>query len=73
MNAIYERDTLNPTTRSTILDEDNQKVAAFRAPHRFVAYDISLGDHSMTPDLYGGDQPERVHALYKAAFDWLGQ
>ena len=73
MNAIYECDTLNPTMPGTILDVDNQKVSAFRALYRFVAYDISLGGRSMTPDLCGDDQPERVNALYKTAFDWLGR
>jgi hypothetical protein len=72
MNAIYERDTLNPTLPGTTLDIDYAKLAEFRAPYRFVAYDISLGGRSMTADLYGDDQPERVNALYKAAFDWLG-
>ncbi|MBB5061136.1 hypothetical protein HDF16_005872 [Granulicella aggregans] len=72
MKAIYERDTLNPTIPGTTLDVDSEKLAKFRAPCQFVAYDISLGDRSMTPDLYGDDQPARVDALYKRAFDWLG-
>ncbi len=72
MNAIYERDTLTPTLPGTTLDVDYAKIAEFRAPYRFVAYDISLGGRSMTADLYGDDQQDRVNALYKAAFDWLG-
>ena len=73
MNAIYERDILIPTIPGTSLDVDHAKIAEFRAPYRFVAYDISLGGRSMTADLYGDDQPERVNALYKMAFDWLGK
>jgi hypothetical protein len=73
MNAIYERDTLTPTLPGTVLDVDYEKIAEFRAPYRFVAYDISLAGRSMTADLYGDDQPERVTALYKTAFDWLGR
>ncbi len=73
MNAIYERDTLAPTLPGTVLDVDQAKVAEFRAPYRFVAYDLSLGGRSMTADLYGDDQPERVNALYDAAFNWLGR
>ena len=73
MNAIYERDTLQPTIPGTTLDVDREKLAEFRPPYRFVAYDIYLSGRSMTADLYGDDQPERVQALYKAAFDWLGR
>ena len=73
MNAIYERDILIPTIPGTTLDVDHEKIAEFRAPYRFVAYDLSLGGRSMTSNLYGDDQPERVDALYKAAFDWLGR
>ena len=73
MNAIYERDTLVPAVPGTTLDIDRETIAGFRAPYRFVAYDISLGGRSMTSDLYGDDQPERVDALYRAAFDWLGR
>ena len=73
MNAIYERDTLVPVVPGTTLKVDHERIAQFRAPYRFVAYDISLGGRSMTSDLYGDDQPERVDALYKAAFDWLGR
>ena len=72
MNAIYERDTLQPTLLGTTLDVDYAELAEFRPPYRFVAYDISLGGRAMTADLYGDDQPDRVNALYKAAFDWLG-
>ncbi len=73
LNAIYERDTLNPTVPGSTLDVDHEKIAEFRGPYRFVAYDISLSGRAMTPDLYGDDQPERLHALYKSAFDWLGR
>ena len=73
MNAIYERDTLAPVVPGTTLDAEHEKIARFRAPYRFVAYDISLGGRSMTSDLYGDDQPERVAALYETAFDWLGR
>ncbi len=72
MNAIYERDTLAPAVFGTVLDIDHEKIAQFRTSYRFVAYDMSLGGRSMTLDLYGDDQPERVDALYKASFDWLG-
>ncbi len=73
MNAIYERDTLTPTIPGTVLDIDHDAIAGFRAPYRFVAYDISRGGRAMTADLYGDDQPERVDALYRSAFDWLGR
>ena len=73
MNAIYERDTLSPTIPGTILDIDQAVIATFRAPYRFVAYDLSLGGRSMTADLYGDDQPERIDTLYKTAFEWLGK
>ncbi len=73
MNAIYERDTLAPAIPGTALDIDREAIAGFRAPYRFVAYDISLGGRAMTSDLYGDDQPERVEALYRTAFGWLGR
>ena len=73
MNAIYERDTLAPAIPGTTLNVDHERIAQFRPSYRFVAYDISLGGRSMTSNLYGDDQPERVEALYKAAFDWLGR
>ena len=57
----------------TTLDVDHSKLAQFRAPYRFVAYDIHLSGRSLTADLYGDDQPERVQALYESAFAWLGQ
>lgn len=69
MNAIYERDTLTPTIPGTTLDIDRAAIATFRAPYRFVAYDISLRGRAMTSDLDGDDQPERVEALYRTAFD----
>ena len=73
LNAIYERDTLVPTVPGTTLDVVHEKIAQFRAPYRFVAYDISLSGRSMTADLYGDDRPEQVQALYRSAFEWLGR
>ena len=73
LDVIYERDTLAPTVPGTTLDVDHAKLAEFRAPYRFVAYDISLSGRSLTADLYGDDQPERVQALYASAFAWLGR
>ena len=73
MNAIYERDTLTPAVSGTTLDVDHDLVATFRPSYRFVAYDISLGGRTMTPDLYGDDRPEQVEALYRSSFDWLGR
>ena len=73
MTAIYERDTLTPAVPGTVLDVDREVVAGFRPSYRFVAYDISLGGRSMTPEPYGDDRPEQVEALYRNAFDWLGR
>ena len=73
LDVIYERDTLAPTVPGTTLDVAHDQVAQFRAPYRFVAYDISLSGRSLTADLYGDDQPERVQALYASTFEWLGR
>ena len=73
LDVIYERDTLMPTVPGTVLDVDRDMLAKFRAPYRFVAYDISLSGRSLTADLLGDDQPERVQALYKSASAWLGR
>lgn len=71
VTAIFERDTLVPAVPGTTLDIDQQQLARFREPCRCLAYLLSRQGLTPSDDVYGDDEPDRVAALYQAAFDWL--
>jgi hypothetical protein len=71
LTCIYERDTLFPVVAGAALTLDEERLAAFRAPYRFLAYLLSLAGHSIRDDLYGDDRPALVQTLYGEVFAWL--
>jgi hypothetical protein len=73
LRAIYDHDTVAPTVPGMRLELEPSVLARFRAPYRYLAYDLHLKGMSVRDDLYGDDQPERVEELYGEAFDWLRQ
>ncbi len=73
LTAINEGDTLTPAVPGTDLAVDPEAVAGFRHSYRFLAYTRSLDGETVSPDLYGIDQPEGVSALYDEAFAWSDQ
>lgn len=71
VTAIFERDTLIPAVPGTAFDVDRRELNQYREPCRCLAYLVSRKGLTPSEDVYGDDQPDRVAALYRAAFDWL--
>lgn len=71
ITAIFERDTLTPAVPGTTLDIDPRQLDQYREPCRCLAYLVSRQGLTPSDDVHGDDQPDRVAALYRAAFDWL--
>lgn len=71
VTAIFERDTLTPAAPGTVLDIDRHQLNRYREPYRCLAYLLSRQGLTVSDDVYGDDQPDRVAALYRAACDWL--
>lgn len=71
ITAIFERDTLTPAVPGTTLNIDRHEINQFRESCRCLAYLVSRQGLTPSDDVYGDDQPDRVAALYQAAFDWL--
>lgn len=71
VTAIFERDTLTPAVPGTTLDIDQHQHNQYREPCRCLAYLVSKQGLTPRDDVYGDDRPDRVAALYQAAFDWL--
>lgn len=69
--CVYGRDTLTAVVPGTTIDIDEEKLNRYREPYRFLAYCLTKDGHTVTDDLYGDDEPERIAQLYQAAFDWL--
>lgn len=71
VTAIYERDRVQPVVPGAEVKLDEQRLAQFREPYRYLAYQLTESGVPIKDDLYGLDQPERVTALYEETFDWL--
>jgi hypothetical protein len=71
INAIYESDRITPTIPGVAVPLDSALLQKFRAPYRFMGYQLSLRGVNVPDDLYGDDQPEQTNALYRKVFDWL--
>ncbi|WP_166459597.1 nuclear transport factor 2 family protein [Amycolatopsis pithecellobii] len=71
LHAIYERDTVAPVEVGAVLDLREENLGRFRRPYRYLAFLMSLRGITVGEGLYGDDQPDRVEALYTAAFEWL--
>ncbi len=73
LTCIYERDTLTPAVSGTVLNVEPERLKQFRAPYRYLGYQLALTGRTVGDDLYGDDYPDRVTDLYRSAFDWLGR
>lgn len=73
LTAINEGDTLTPAVPGTDLRVDPDAVVQLRHSYRFLAYTRSLEGETVSPDLYGIDQPDVVASLYEDAFAWSAQ
>ncbi|GAA3294062.1 hypothetical protein GCM10020295_17610 [Streptomyces cinereospinus] len=71
LDSVYEQDTLAPVVPGTTLVIDQDLLATFRKPYRFLAYHITLDQRDVRDDLYADDRPDEVDALYRRLFTWL--
>jgi SnoaL-like domain len=71
LTCIYERDTLNPVVPGSPLALEPNRLAEVRPSYRYLGYFFGLRGGTVSADLYGDDQPERVAELYHAAFAWM--
>ena len=70
LDCIYERDSLVPTTPGDVPRLDREKLAALRAPFRFLGYFLMERGYQVGTDLYADDRPDEVAELYSSAFAW---
>jgi hypothetical protein len=72
MQAIYERDLLQPATPGQQLAIDPAQLSSLRPSYRLLAWTLAQSGYETRQDLPGDDLPDRVHELYDKAFSWAG-
>jgi hypothetical protein len=73
LRAIYVRDMLYPCTPNLAPSLDTKRLAEFRSPYRYLAYNFFLLGMTIKNDLPGVDIPETVALLRANEKKWLAQ
>jgi hypothetical protein len=70
MQAVYERDLLEPATPGQHVAVDPAQLSSLRFPYRLLAWTLAQSGYETRQDLPGDDRPDQVQELYDKAFAW---
>lgn len=72
LDAIYERDELNPSVPGQTARIDPSELEGVRTPYRLLTWKLRAAGYDIPQDLPGDDRPEHVAQMYHEAFAWAG-
>ncbi|QJY47414.1 nuclear transport factor 2 family protein [Pseudonocardia broussonetiae] len=71
LDAVYERDALEPATPGATVAVDAAALAPFRSSYRLLSWHLTGRGHTIGADLLGDDRPAEVAAFYEREHRWL--